>query len=481
MNSQELSAALRELGLQRGDIVLLHSSFISLGEFEGGPEAVVEAFLHVLGPKGTLLAPVFGDLGILTSVVRQHPKAVVSTAPVGTLAAIGAKAKEICEDHWKAETAHGEGTPFLKLADLGGYVCLLGVDQDRNTTLHSAEALLRLPYLGTATSKFTAPNGKRLTKVWKYYPGPHRDFIGLDHYFLESGIMTKQRIGNAEVRLLKARDMIDLCLEIGQNDPAFALCDNPNCEACVRQRADIFAHRIKTQESFRLSASSRLAGRYVPEIIDNLKANGLSAVELDFLRGRSAVSLPVDKLTGVVAEFAAAGITVSALRAPAIPADIDRMLATIRDAGISRIILPFPYFEDTLNKIIGTGMSVSFVNTGQATVDIVRMITNIRKKLSCNCSFTFNPKNFVLANESPFLYSWRVGRFIKTIVQLDILDASWDTVSTDLACGNAEIKELVSIMRCHNFSGWFTLGGGGSYPGSLKDAVRAFTNLLDTI
>ncbi len=481
MNSRELSTALKELGLQRGDIVLLHSSFISLGEFEGGPEAVVEAFLRVLGTKGTLLAPVFGDLGVLTNVIRQHPKAVISTAPVGTLAAIGAQAQEICQGHWQAETAHGEDTPFLKIADLGGYVCLLGVDQDRNTTLHSVEALLKLPYLGTTSSEFTAPNGKRISKTWKYYPGPHRDFIGLDRYFREAGIMTQRRIGNAEVRLLKARDMIEVGRELGQRDPAFALCHNPNCEGCIRQRAAIFADRIKNGESFRLSASSRLAGRYVPEIIDNLKANGLSAVELDFLRGRSAISLTVDKLTAAVAEFAAAGIDISALRVPAIPSDIDRMLTVIKDAGINRIILPFPYFEDTLNKIIDTDLAVSFVNTGQATVDVVRMMTNIRKKLSCNCSLTFNPKNFVLANESPFGYSWRVGRFIKNTGQLDILDASWDTVSTCLAGGNAEIKELVSIFRCHNFGGWFTLGGGGSYPGSLTDAVRAFTRLLDTI
>ncbi len=481
MNSQELATALKELGLRRGDIVLLHSSFVSLGDFEGGPEAVVDAFLNVLGPQGTLLAPVFGELGILTSVIKQHPKAVVSAAPVGTLAAIGAKAKEICEDHWKAETAHGEGTPYLKIADLGGYICLLGVDQDRNTTLHSVEALLQLPYLGSTAPSFTAPNGKKIAKAWKYYPGPHRDFISLEHSLRDSGIITKQRIGNAEVRLLKAREMIDACLELGQRDPAFVLCDNPNCEACVRQRADIFANRIKTQESFRLSASSRLAGRYVPEIIDNLKANGIAAVELDFLQGRSAVSLSADKLIAAVAELAAAGISISALRAPAIPADIDKMLTAIKDAGINRIILPFPYFEDALTKIAGADLAVSFVNTGQATVDIVRMMTSIRKKITCNCSFVFNPKNFVLANENPFLYSWRVGRFIKTIGQLDILDASWDTVSTRLAGGNSEIKELISILRCHNFSGWFTLGAGGSYPGNLSDATKAFTHLLDTM
>ena len=76
-----------------------------------------------------------------------------------------------------------------------------------------------------------------------------------------------------------------------------------------------------------------------------------------------------------------------------------------------------------------------------------------------------NPANFVLAGEMPFLQSWKLGRFIKTIRQLDIVDRSWDISSRKLAEGNAEIKELISITRCGNFDGFMTLGGGAEYPG----------------
>ena len=45
MESVEIVKALRSLGLGRGDIVLLHSSLISLGYVEGGADAVIKAFL----------------------------------------------------------------------------------------------------------------------------------------------------------------------------------------------------------------------------------------------------------------------------------------------------------------------------------------------------------------------------------------------------------------------------------------------------
>ena len=93
----------------------------------------------------------------------------------------------------------------------------------------------------------------------------------------------------------------------------------------------------------------------------------------------------------------------------------------------------------------------------------------------------FNPANFVTAGEMPFLQSWKLGRFIKTIQQLDINDRTWDGCDRRYAEGNGEIKELISITRCFNFSGFMTLGGGAVYPGTLEEAAENFSWLLDNM
>ncbi|MBR4125558.1 MAG: AAC(3) family N-acetyltransferase [Victivallales bacterium] len=235
LTKKQIATKLRELGLKSGDKVLLHSSTVSLGDVKGGPKAVLDAFLEVLGASGTLLVPIFGRLGVLTDLIREDPRAVKSPCPVGTVAAIGADAEALCHDHWAAETAHAEGTPFHRLAEMGGYICLLGVDQDRNTLLHGIEAMLQLPYLNPVTRTFTLPNGKEVTKTWKYYPGPHRNFIGLDHRLRAAGVLKELRIGDAEVRLMSAKELWRLGMEWGKEDPAFVLCDNPACADCVKQ------------------------------------------------------------------------------------------------------------------------------------------------------------------------------------------------------------------------------------------------------
>ncbi|MBP5640558.1 MAG: AAC(3) family N-acetyltransferase [Victivallales bacterium] len=478
MKRTDLEKALRKMGLKKNDIVLLHSSMISLGEIEGGAEAVIDAFLNVLGAKGTLVVPVFGKLGILTELVKARKNAVVSNCPLGTLAAIGGQAKSLLAGHWDADTAHGHGTPYEKIAEAGGYICLLGVDQDRNTMLHSAEALLELPYLATKTVTAKGPDGKETTKSWKFYPGPHRNFIGLDHIMAETGIMTISRIGNAQVRLINAHEMMHLCMEIGQEDPAFVLCENPSCADCVRQRAAIFADRI-SKESFKLSASSRLCGRYVPEMIEKLQAAGIGNVELDYVQGKACAFMSADNLKKIVDEFSASGIGISALRVPIVVDDPDALLKALQAAGIKRVVLPLVESFKQLKAFEKAGISVDFSNIRESSATASAQFASVAGK--SKAKFAFSPTNFVRAGEMPFLKSWRAGRFIKTIGQLDLADCTWDGNATLFAAGNAEVKELVSILRCHNFSGWIVLAGGAPFPGDLSCAKRNFEELLETM
>ena len=60
-----LTADLRRLGVNAGDLVMVHSSLRSLGMVDEGAQTVVDAFLDVLGPLGTLVGPsfTFGSVG----------------------------------------------------------------------------------------------------------------------------------------------------------------------------------------------------------------------------------------------------------------------------------------------------------------------------------------------------------------------------------------------------------------------------------
>ena len=476
MNHKEIAEGLRALGLKEGSIVLLHSSFLSLGKVQNGPGEVIKAFLDVIGKKGTILVPAFGQLGVLVEEVKHLPGTVISSCPVGTVAAYGPAAKMLCQDHWKAETAHGKETPYTRLAERGGFICLLGVDQDRNTSLHSIEALLELPYLQTISQTFKNPSGKEVTREYKFYPGPHRDFIGIDRLLLDSGAMKIRRIGNAQVRLIDSAKMFDVLLAAGRECPDLVLCSNPECADCTRQHAAIYAAEM-AQESFQLTVSSRLAGRYIPEMIENLQRQGISRIELDYLQGKICASLPAEKLAGAVRELKADGIEVTGIRLPAIPDEPEKLAEKLRQAKISRVIMPLADSAKAVKALKKAGLTVSLYNIAQSAKSVAHEFSDLVRK-EPGTLFTFNAPNFAKVGEMPFLYSYRVGRFIKTIGQLDIADCTWEGIETELAAGNAEIKELVSILRCGNFPGYFCLGGGSFYPADLNEAADHFRVML---
>ncbi len=476
MDKNEIKKGLSGLGLKEGDSVILHSSFLSLGYVEGGPDAVIDAFLETLGSKGTLVVPTFGALGILTDTLKNRPDAVESLCNGATVAAVGGSAEKLCRGHWKAETLHGKDTPYTRLAEERGYICLLGVDQDRNTTLHSIEALLELPYLNTHSGGFIDEEGKTRFGEWKYFPGPHRDFIGLDHIYRDSGKMKTGRIGKAVVRLIRAKDLIDIGLELGKRSPDFVLCDNPNCADCVSQRAAIFAARIRKSESFTLAASMRLAGRYVPEAVDNLKAAGISNIELDFINKKPAGMLKAGTILAAVKEFEEEGIAGTGMRFFHVPDSFSGMVSEPEVIkAVRRLILPLSGSDEFAADARKSGWNVDFFNQNQTSLKAAVRLKELAGRM------VFNPVNFAATGEKPFLRSYGAGRFIKTISALDIVDGLFDGTPARLACGNAEIKELISILRCHSFPGIFTLGGGSIFPGNLMDARRQFEMILDSI
>ncbi|NOZ20268.1 MAG: AAC(3) family N-acetyltransferase [Planctomycetes bacterium] len=263
ITKEDLKRDILVLGLGPGDHVVVHTSLSKVGRIDGGPEALLQAFLDVLGPEGTILVPTFtysfsgrpgtapfdrwhtpgSRTGIFTEAVRTHPNAHRSAHPTHSVAAVGGRAKEFTEGH-ESVSALGIGSPMYKAAEAGGYILLVGVTHNRNSSIHVGEVLANAPYLREhfceawkRTARVVREDG-RIEEIPLHpeVPGCSAGFDIIDVPLRKRGVIKDGRIGNADAMLMKGLEMFAVVREVLEKHPAFLLCDNVGCDVCTRRK-----------------------------------------------------------------------------------------------------------------------------------------------------------------------------------------------------------------------------------------------------
>lgn len=179
LSIETLVQDLHRLGVQPGDLVMVHASLRALGPVDGGPDAVLAALLEAIGPTGTLMAYVswdrspyaetlngqqlppaekqawpafdpataapYPDWGYLNHVICRHPHVKRSGHPDASMAAIGPLAEMLVSEH-PCDSAYGPGSPIDRFVARHGKVLLLGAPLDAVTVLHYSEAIAQIPH-----------------------------------------------------------------------------------------------------------------------------------------------------------------------------------------------------------------------------------------------------------------------------------------------------------------------------------------------
>jgi aminoglycoside 3-N-acetyltransferase len=244
-----LAEQLAGCGLQPGQTIIVHSALSTLGWVVGGPVAVIQALIRVVGPSGTLMMPTQTwknldpaggayqaegipsawwpiirkhlpaydpaitpsiGMGVIAELFRTWPGARRSGHPTRSFAALGSNADVLTVEHPLTDV-FGPASPLGKLYDLDGYILIIGLDHGSNTSLHLAEHLASYP------GKQYVQEGSAVlvdgVRQWITYPSPNlmqdADFpvIG-DTYEAEHGI-PRHKVGLADVRFMKQRPLVD--------------------------------------------------------------------------------------------------------------------------------------------------------------------------------------------------------------------------------------------------------------------------------
>ena len=260
VTKQDIVDGLIEVGLKAGDLVIVHSSLRSFGEVDGGAKTVVDALLEAIGPRGTLAVPTFNFepgvfdpattpsiVGKITEVVRARPDAVRSKHPTHSVTAIGPLAEAITEGHEKVN-AFGRGSALYNALQVGAKILQLGVTHTSNSTIHVAEEIAKVPYLDRQRNVgILLPNGKVVHK-WIRRPGCSKGFDAVDEPLDELDAVSEVMIGECRARLMSARTLVDVAVEMLKFDPTALLCSRPDCGNCAESRAMISATESALEE-----------------------------------------------------------------------------------------------------------------------------------------------------------------------------------------------------------------------------------------
>jgi aminoglycoside 3-N-acetyltransferase len=236
---------LRALGLEEGALVVVHSAFRALRPVEGGVDGLIAALREVVGAGGTVVMPSMSDdddhpfdahvtpcagMGAVADRFWRLP-GVLRSDHNAAFAAVGPLAAAITAPHPLAPP-HGIDSPVGRACALGGFVLLLGVGHDANTTLHLAESLARVPY--RARKHVTVLRDGVPTRV-EYDETDHccQGFARADEWLRARGLQREGVVGHGAARLVRAADLVRIAVDELARDPfVFLHARDAGCGEC---------------------------------------------------------------------------------------------------------------------------------------------------------------------------------------------------------------------------------------------------------
>jgi aminoglycoside 3-N-acetyltransferase len=250
VTQKDIAAGLRQLGLRAGDGVFVHSSLSAFGKVTGGANAVIDAILEVIGPKGTAVFPTFTGVepekiglnlmdiapftGIIPATARARPDFIRGTHPLYSFCAKGPLAQKWVDAEDKYIFPSEEKKGLFVMAEAGAKTMLLGCTHKSNSSVHLVSEFARVDYKIqdlawwdlTVEEFLKLPRAKQadllsihMGEKLSYRPVHHYDAI--DEPLRKAGKIKTVRIGNAQCHLMKIMDIITVGAAEAKKNPWF--------------------------------------------------------------------------------------------------------------------------------------------------------------------------------------------------------------------------------------------------------------------
>lgn len=237
----DLVEGFKQIPLTDNRVIMVHSSYKSLGSVDGGAQTVIDALLEVVGPEGTILFPNFNfqswtenhyfdvietpsRMGIIGELARLHPGAVRTPHPIYSFAALGAKKEEfkVCND----EEAYGPNSAFARFHKLNGVIVSIGLHWNSTFSMHhyieynvGCNYRRIKEFSGIYMGYDRNPSVRKYTMFVRKDANIITDIVeGMDALY-EKGVINGVTVGDATVHYATAENFYDQMSMIIRNNP----------------------------------------------------------------------------------------------------------------------------------------------------------------------------------------------------------------------------------------------------------------------
>ena len=197
----EIIQKLKEVGLKSGDTVMVHTSLGKMGYVCGGAQAVIEALMEVVGDSGTIMMPT-------QSWKNLDPK-------TGVHWEADQKDWQLIRDNWSAYDKNLTPTNTM-----GAVAEMFRQVPGSVRSDHPARSVCAWGRYAEYPGKHTcvehsavSEEGKRVWKAYETLFVDGNDFEKIGEDFEKAHAVPGVRIGNALVRLMYQRELVDFAVK----------------------------------------------------------------------------------------------------------------------------------------------------------------------------------------------------------------------------------------------------------------------------
>ena len=244
--SYDFQRQLQTLGLNKGDVILMHSSMKSL-KTDKTPEEFIADVISVIGTEGTLLVPAFtwenvnaGQPhfnaketepcdGLMPRRFLRMPGVIRSLHPTHSVSAFGKNANELTGTHHLDETGVGKNSPIMKMLGHNGKILFIGDILNACTFMHGVEEIVQPPYyMKKMHSRYIIDDGNGHTTT--------KDMVESDTYgwgsefqyiknILEYPDIKTGKVGEADCFLVDANALLEKAVAKMKQEPYYFVTD----------------------------------------------------------------------------------------------------------------------------------------------------------------------------------------------------------------------------------------------------------------